>query len=265
MDTKPKDKIITIVKNEWDKRKERNASYSLRALARDLGTSPTSLSLFFKGNRPLTLDNALDWASKLSLDTDTRKSFLEAITLENHLRLDPTEKQAKKLEDKLQYVQLKLDQFAIISDWHHLGILNLSLLSRFKSNKKWISKELGISLKQCNEAIDRLVRLGLMEEVDGNFVRTVQNLETPSDIPSLAIRNFHRQNINRALDSIDETDIEERDITSIMMPLDKEKLEEAKKRIRNFRKELSSFLKDGSKGERVYSLNIQLFPQDRGL
>ena len=40
-----------------------------------------------------------------------------------------------------------------------------------------------------------------------------------------------------------------------------ETLEEAKKMIKNFRRELSSFLESEGNHEQVYSLNIQLFPQ----
>jgi uncharacterized protein (TIGR02147 family) len=145
-----------------------------------------------------------------------------------------------------------------------LGILNLTLLSHFRSDHKWIARELGITLKKCREAIERLVRLGLLEEKSGQLVRTDKSIETPTDIPSEAIKSFHRQNIERALNSIDNADVSERDITSIMMPVDGEKLEEAKKRIRNFRRELAAFLREGSKGEKGYSLNIQLLPQNEG-
>jgi hypothetical protein len=47
-----------------------------------------------------------------------------------------------------------------------------------------------------------------------------------------------------------------------MVTTSQEKMEEAKRRIRLFRKELAAFLEEGE-GTEVYSLNIQLFPQTR--
>ena len=67
-------------------------------------------------------------------------------------------------------------------------------------------------------------------------------------------------NIVMIITALKDDDVMERDITSIMMPVDLTKMEEAKKKIKNFRKELAAFLR-GKNQDRVYSLNIQLFPQ----
>ena len=53
--------------------------------------------------------------------------------------------------------------------------------------------------------------------------------------------------------------MELRDFTSMTMAIDPEKLTEAKKKIREFRRGLSEFLEAGKK-EEVYRLNIQLVP-----
>jgi uncharacterized protein (TIGR02147 family) len=65
-----------------------------------------------------------------------------------------------------------------------------------------------------------------------------------------------------ALVSLENDDIDRRDISSIMVCTNKEKLIEAKRRIRLFRKELAAFLEEDG-GDQVYSLNVQLFPQSK--
>ena len=45
---------IEIVKNEFERRKSKNKSYSLRAYARDLGISPSYLSKLLNSQVPLT-------------------------------------------------------------------------------------------------------------------------------------------------------------------------------------------------------------------
>lgn len=252
---------IECIQEAWDESKNRNPAYSLRALARDLGVSPTGMSLILSKKRPITIDNAIKWTSILKLSSEKKQLFLEAVTRDSEQRLNPNNRKSNQLKEKIQYMQLTLDQFSLISDWYHLAILNLVKLKTFEHNQKWICNQLGISKTQCNEAIERLIRLELLEIKDKQYIRTPNSINTPSNLPSEAIKNFHRQNIQRAISSIDDTNIEDRDITSIMMPIDKKKLVEAKKMISNFRRELSIFLKE-EEGDHVYSLNIQLFPQN---
>lgn len=252
-----------ILKEIMKDRISQNPSYSLRAFARSLETSPTTLSTILGGKRPLTMDKGIKWASLLKLDKKNTKDFLQALSKDSYYRLNPTERENRKWEEELEYYQLKLDSFKMIKNWYHLGILNLALLKNFKSDVEWISKELGISKEECQDAVSRLIRLNLLKKENNKYIRTHKNVETPSDIPSQAIRDFHRENIQRALNALDLLPVDQRDITSIMMPVDKEKLKEAKLKIKNFRRSLSSFL-ESKKGDQVYSLNIQLFPQNIG-
>lgn len=252
--------VVDLLKTEMVQRQQRNTAYSLRAFARDLGTSAAVLSMVLQGKRSVTSEKAIAWADRLKFPSEKRQQLLKAVTEDLNGRLDPTIRRTRAMEEKMAYMQLQMDQFAIISDWWHFGLMNLVKLKNFQSDLAWMSERLGIKEADCSEALDRLQRMGLMECANGKWTRTARPLETPTDLPSEAIRSFHRQNIRRALSSIDDVSIEERDITSIMITTDKAKLVEAKKRIRLFRKELAAFLGE-SEGDEVYSLNIQLFPQ----
>jgi uncharacterized protein (TIGR02147 family) len=252
--------VVDLLKTEMVQRQERNSAYSLRAFARDLGTSAAVLSMVLQGKRAVTTEKAISWADRLKFPTDKRQQLLRAVTEDLQGRLDPTLRRTRALEEQMSYVQIQMDQFSIISDWWHFGLLNLAKLKNFHSDISWMCSRLGITHEECTEALERLQRLGLMDCQKGQWTRTARPLETPTDVPSEVIRSFHRQNIRRALTSIDDVDVEDRDITSIMIPTDKAKLAEAKKRIRLFRKEMAAFLGEGE-GDEVYSLNIQLFPQ----
>lgn len=260
--TPERQRVVTLLKAEIERRQERNAAYSLRALARDAGLSPAVLSLVMNGKRALTLEKAMAIADKLKLTADIRQALFQAVSEDHDIRVDPTKRRTRAMEDKMAYMQLRMDQFTVIGDWWHFALLNLAKLRGFRSDVSWMAEKLAIDPSVCGEALERLRRLGLMELKNGEWKRTARPLETPTDIPSQAIRNFHRQTIARAVESMEESPLDERDITSIMLVTDKAKLEEAKRRIRLFRKELAEFL-DAEGGDEVYSLNIQLFPQTR--
>ena len=258
--TPERNEVVGILKTEMILRQQRNPSYSLRAFARDLATSPAALSLVLQGKRAVTTEKAIAWADSLKLTTDKRQTLLSAVTRDLEVRLDPIARKTRSLEERMVYMRLKHDEFAPISDWWHFGLMNLVKLKNFENDIKWMSSKLGITSEQCTEALERLARLKLMEQVAGQWVRTSRSIETSSDLPSEAIKSFHRQNIRRALKTIDEVEVQDRDISSIIVATNKEKLAEAKKRIRLFRKELAEYLSSDD-GDEVYSLNIQLFPQ----
>ena len=65
--------------------------------------------------------------------------------------------------------------------------------------------------------------------------------------------------MDKAKEQIDHIDLELRDVTSMTMPIDKNKIKQAKEMIFDFRRKLTNYLESGEKDE-VYSLNIQLIP-----
>ena len=260
--TPERTRVVELLQSELLQRQQRNSAYSLRAFARDLKLAPATMSLILQGKRAVTEKKVLSWSQDAGFSCDYKQQLLQAVEQDLSVRIDPTLRRTRDLEEKMQYLQLRHDQFALISDWWHFGLLNLVKLKSTQHEPGWMAQRLGISVSDCEEALERLVRLKLMERIGEQWVRTARSIETASDLPSEAIRSYHRQNIRRALDAIESVDINKRDLSSIMVTTSPEKLEEAKRRIRLFRKELAVFLEEGE-GVEVYSLNIQLFPQTR--
>src|SRR6185437_12757756 len=149
--------------------------------------------------------------------------------------------------------QLSLDAFAVISEWYHYAILELTVIENFICSPSTISRALGISIAESKSAIDRLKRLNLLTERDGHLVRTEKNLtnEHTRGATSAAHKTLQRSILQMALDAIDNTPQEEKDITSITMAIDETKLPEAKEMIRKFRNHVSQFL-ETDKQTRVY-------------
>jgi uncharacterized protein (TIGR02147 family) len=51
----------------------------------------------------------------------------------------------------------------LLSLWHHFAILELTHIRGFKADSRWIAKTLGISVADVNIALQRLLRLGLLQ------------------------------------------------------------------------------------------------------
>lgn len=104
---------------EFDQRRKRNARYSLRAYARDLGTDHATLSQLLRGRRVLSPRLVRQFGRKL---------HLSAVDI------------------------------ADACEQHHAdAILRLARLASFRPNSRWIATRTGLPLDAVNAALARLL------------------------------------------------------------------------------------------------------------
>ena len=235
--------------SEYRKKKETNSSYSLRAFAKFLEISPPALSQVLSGKRKFSRINTLKVAKRFSLSPIETKELIKSV------HNDGLEE-----KDTFNELQLKNDEFLIISDWYHLAILSLAKLKQNKADLKWISDQLGISVLEARDALLRLKRRNFIKEESGRLVRALNTaLNIEPGVTSSAIQKYHKQNFKLAEKAMEVESLEHRKFSSVTMALDPKKLGEAEKMITHFKKKLARFLESGEK-KRVYTLSIQLFP-----
>jgi uncharacterized protein (TIGR02147 family) len=70
---------------------------------------------------------------------------------------------SKNRLESIKSFQLDLDTFQLFSVWHHCTILELIQVQGFQTDSRWIAKTLGIAADEVNIALQRLLRLGLLE------------------------------------------------------------------------------------------------------
>lgn len=154
---------------------------------------------------------------------------------------------------------LSQDELHFIRDWYHIAILSLVKTPDATLDPAWFADRLAITTTQARSALKRLLKLKLIEEHQGRFIRTNTFLTTSKDIPSTVIRNMHLQLMDQSRSSMDKTPVEFRDVSHMMMAIDMSKLAQSKEEIRAFRKRMANLLEDGT-AEQVYLLGVQLVP-----
>lgn len=238
------------LQHELEKRRQKNAAYSLRAFSRTLKISPAALSRILTGKRPITLKLAVRVADSFGLSQWERQRFLA-----------PLAGDRSNVDDR-QFTALPEDEFALIADWHHYAILSLGQLKTCRFDPSWVARQLGITEKIAAEALERLLRLGIIVREGVRYRQVGQPLMTKRDVPSSAVRQHHRQLLKKATDAVDSVEVEDRDLSAITFPVDPERLSEAKEMIQEFRRRLAKVMGDGAKSQ-VYALSIALFPLSR--
>lgn len=236
------------MQSELVRRCKKNPRYSIRAFAKALGMDASTLAKHLNGKRPFGKQTIEKLGKKLGLSPSELAPFLNP------------ESFGESCEDS--YEQMNLDLFNIISDWYHFAILELMTIESFSANNKWIAKTLGITLSEATDAVDRLVRCGLLEIQKDQWLDRSSGRTTniAPDLTTVAMRHLQKQFLQKAMTALDEVSISQRDNTSISMAIDIDKLPGAKEKIKNFRRSLAKFLSRSGKRNDVYNLTISLYP-----
>lgn len=236
-----------------EERKARNPLYSLRSFARQLDLSPALLSLLINGKQELSPKAAGKIATHLSLSPRECRDYLGIQTGGGGGA--PTKKQRNK------FMEVSADDFALIADWYHYGILALAQLENNAVDMKWIASRLGISKREATLGYNRLKNLGYIVETGNGFRQTSTSLTTSTDVPSSAIRKHHRQNLLHAEETLDGVHVNERFFSSFTTAIALEDYEFVSDEIAKFQRKLAAKLKKRVKKNAVYTFSAQFFPR----
>jgi uncharacterized protein (TIGR02147 family) len=126
---------------------------------------------------------------------------------------------------------------------------------------------------QIRDTLALLLRLGLLEQgPDGAYHQTHKHITTGPLSPELsvhAVRSMHRQMGELALESLDQTPVEERDISGLTVGVSEEAFAEIREELAKCRAKVAQIAEKSRarKGEKeaVYRLNLQLFPLAAGV
>lgn len=241
------DHVRERILQAYEDRKRRNSSYSKRAFARDLGTSIGRISDILSGESAIGVTLAYRFAKALRLSEKDTQIFVEDV------------QQGRKRHATIEKT-LSQEVFNILQHPIHFSLLALTQTKDFRFDEDWIAQRLDSDPKTIAAAIDRLSDTDIIRfEAPRKIALNFNSLTTSTDIPSASLRRSHQISMERAIQSLETVALDQRDITSITMPINLRKIPAAKRLIKDFRRRLSKVLESGPKDE-VYELNIQLVP-----
>lgn len=242
-----------ILKEELQKRKSKNPGYSLRAFAKSLGLSSSFVSKVLNAKKNVSRETALTIASRLNIDEEVMQIVFS----------DAPNFKLKQME----FDTVAVDEFHFISDWHHFAILESVTLADFqvesrKKQIKWFAERLSITEDRAGSAVERLERLKLLStDENGNILGIEKNnTAISSQVPTSANREHERQILEKAIEALERTPFEHRSQSSMMMAIPASRVDEAKEKIKTFRREMSTFLQRKGKRDSIYQLSISFFP-----
>lgn len=240
-----------FLQDELISRCKKNKGYSLRAFARQMGVNHATLSCLLAGKRTLTKAAIVKLSKALNLSSKQIDQFL-------HFH-ESTSQNSVMTEHQI----LTIETFTAISEWHYAAILELTHVTNFQPEIKWISASLGITIAEARDAVDRLVRLELLEINGDKWIDTSRNITTnlTNNFTSAALRQLQSKILKLSHDALENLPRTQRDHTSLTVAMQTRDLDEVKERIKKFRFELVNFIeRKKTKPDAVYQFAFSVFP-----
>lgn len=241
---------------------QKNPAFSLRALAQKLDLQASNFSAFLNGKRSLSKSSLESVTRTIFTNPEERKYILARIN-ESDVSVRRSEKELLTiLEDTSSLTE---EEFLQLGDWYFYAIRTFLSLKTGPKTREGLSQVLKLPLTKLEQALETLMRLGLiLKAEDGTFRRTHKHIATP-DSEKLTPKThelkkrIHKQHIERALNSLLEDDPGIRDITWVNIPADTKKLPQAREIIRKFQDDMILLL-EGEEAKVPYRLTVQLVP-----
>lgn len=244
-------------------------NYSYLKFAEDLGFSATNvIRLVINGSRPLTSKAAEKIAIALDLHGAERRYWTQLVRYNNARSPDARESAFRLLmsnRSKAAPKELEARDLQYFNEWYHPVIRELVGLPSCDGTPEWIRDHLSFPLRLENikASLELLASLRMIawDEKAQRYVRTSETIRTDTEVDSLAIVRYHQKMIEIGKESITQINEHERDIRALTVALPESALPLLKAKIQMWMQEILAMEdKDRSSRNRVFQMNMQLFP-----
>lgn len=245
--------------------KERNPFFSYRYVGGKVGMDASYVLKVIQGLLHLSEKKIPSFAAFCKLN-EREAEYFRLMVLFNKARtveegrvyfermMDINERPAMKLER---------DQYLFFTKWYYSAVW--CALNEFRCKKNFA--ELGghlrpaISAAEAKEAVQLLERLRLIQrDAEGIFINSQENISTGKAWHSMAVQQYQKEMIRLGEESLERFPKAERDISTLTLNVGKEVLEELRSVTEEYRRTVARLSNRSEGTDRVYQLNIQLFP-----
>ena len=252
--------------NDYYRWKKQTSAFSWRDFTKKGGfTSPNYMKLVCEGKSGLSKTGVERAADAMDLVGAEREYF----------RLLVKFGQAKKDADKkAAYTEMKE-----IASAHKVRVLEGESMSFYESWKFPVLRELApmmpgakpldiaracgnaFSAEEVRNALAFLTRAKFLKKTADNVYEQVdRSLQMSVAAMPVLVREMHKEMASFAKDAVEKYPVDERNFTGVTMGIDDEDYAEILKELEKCRKRIISIASAKKGGNRVYRLNMQLFP-----
>ena len=149
-------------------------------------------------------------------------------------------------------------------EWYHSVIREMIGLSDSPQSAEEIQKRLmfPLNLSKIKKSLELLKEIGLIkhDEDSKTYSRTHEKVTTDWEVDDIEASKYHQKMISMGAESIFRVSEKLRSVSSVTVNLSEEQISLVKAKIQLFLDEILLMEESAKKNDRVYQLNVQLFP-----
>lgn len=258
-----------LLKDRYASLKSEDPKFSHRYFCRVAGYgSSSAFSDILSGRRKLSATGAMRLARALKLSKQEEEYFLSLVGFNQSESLEEKNLHYGKLIGlaRVSLGTISPDKYEYFSQWYHAAIREMLYYHPCKGDFKELGRRLNppVPAAKVAKAVKLLESLGMIaRDAKGCYRQAVKMLTTDDLGASLHLDNFQAETMRLAIEALDRHPRELRDLSTITATLSAESVEKVKAAIGALRATVLTLAEQDEKVDRVYQMNIQLFPLTR--
>lgn len=240
--------------------------FSYRYASQRVGMDASNIHKIIQGKRHIT-DSTYDGFVRLLNLSGSREKFFRLMIQFGKSRA--TKKRKEYFQQMLSFNKITANtvassQYEFYQKWYNTAVLALLHVFPLKEGD-WDSfakmLQPAITPEQVEEAINLLLRLNFIVKTANNgFKHTGTIITTGEQWFNIAVDTFQKETLELALRSLKEDPIKDRYVSTLTITLSDESYTKMKEVTAQYRKDVLKIVQECDDSNRVYQLNLQLFP-----
>ena len=254
-----------FLRDYYREKKREKPFFSYRYIGNRVGMDSSYVIKVLQGNLHVSRKKIPNFIKLLDLN-ESEADYFETLV---HFCRAKTDLERKPFFDKLFSIAtvkaqtLEAHHYEFFQKWYYSAIWAIIDGSPFGGNFKALAQQCSpeITVWDAKRAVRLLEKLKFIAKgPDRKYHTTTLNLTTGQKWYSQAIECYQKEMIRLAGESVERFQRNERDVSTVTLSVAEKALPEIQDMIRQFRSSLIKLVNSYAESDRVYQLNVQIFP-----
>lgn len=260
-----------FLRDYYQSKKAANPAFSLRAFSDKIGFKAKDfISRVMQGDKNLSTQSIQKIVTGLKFGKREASFFEDLVWFNQAETMDEKNSWFQKMQNELKIVrftegqhQLAFYQYQVYSHWRHLVVRSLIGMYGFHGDFTSLAKSVHptITIEEAKESVELLEKCNLVKKnEDGSYELVNKDITTGDRTSKIALRGFHQHCLALGAESIDRDPPTMRNISGLTLGISQAGYEKIVERMSAFRKEIAQFANEDKDADKVYQMQLLLFP-----
>ena len=260
-----------FLRDYYQSKKAANPAFSLRAFSDKIGFKAKDfISRVMQGDKNLSTQSIQKIVTGLKFGKREASFFEDLVWFNQAETMDEKNSWFQKMQNELKIVrftegqhQLAFYQYQVYSHWRHLVVRSLIGMYGFHGDFTSLAKSVHptITIEEAKESVKLLEKCNLVKKnEDGSYELVNKDITTGDRTSKIALRGFHQHCLALGAESIDRDPPTMRNISGLTLGISQAGYEKIVERMSAFRKEIAQIANEDKDADKVYQMQLLLFP-----